>query len=129
MRYLDAAGILFIHHAIIVTTGGLHNVRDIGLLASIVVKPQQSIAGKELYPSLHFKAAAIMEALARYHVFTDGNKRTALVATARFLHINGWQLTATNKAAEKFMLRVVTNKTLTVPKIAAWLKGHSRKAI
>lgn len=86
-----------------------------------------TVDGHDAYPTLHDKAAAYLEALARYHVFTDGNKRTALIVAARFLHLNAWELTATNRAAEAFVLKVAGDKTVSLKAIAIWLKRHSRK--
>lgn len=82
--------------------------------------------GKELYRDIFLKASCYFESLARNHPFIDGNKRTAVLATARFLFLNGYELTASNKALENFTLRVVVKK-IELPKIAVWLKEHSRR--
>ena len=83
--------------------------------------------GKELYRGLLVKAAVYFESLARHHVFVNGNKRTAVAASARFLFVNGLELVATNRAVENFAVKVVVEK-LAVEDIAVWLKRHSRKA-
>ncbi|MBI3305432.1 type II toxin-antitoxin system death-on-curing family toxin [Candidatus Parcubacteria bacterium] len=80
MNYLTGEEILAIHSEIIDQTGGLHGVRDAGLLASILERPKTAFGGKEMHRGLFKKAAVYMEGLARYHVFTDGNKRTAIAA-------------------------------------------------
>ena len=115
-----------IHARIIEETGGAHGVRDVGLLQSAAVRPQTALGGQEMYKNLFEKAAALFEALARYHVFVDGNKRTAIGSAARFLFINGYQLTATNPELEKFVLHTVESR-LEIPEIAAWLKKHSKR--
>ncbi|HUM70888.1 MAG TPA: type II toxin-antitoxin system death-on-curing family toxin, partial [Chloroflexota bacterium] len=91
-EYLTAQQVLFIHARLIATTGGEHGVRDIGLLESAVARPQATFDGVELYPDLFHKAAALMESLAQNHPFVDGNKRTAITATAMFLRRNGRRL-------------------------------------
>ncbi|RFU86420.1 toxin [Streptomyces triticagri] len=69
--------------------GTEHGVRDLGLLASAVERPQTDVFGTEMYPSLHEKAAALLHAVARNHALIDGNERTAWLAMRFFLRING----------------------------------------
>jgi death-on-curing protein len=128
MKYLTAQDILVLHALAIDETGGVHGVRDVGLLQSIAERPKMRFGGKPLYPGVFTKAAAYFESLARYHVFIDGNKRTAVIASARFLFLNGIELTAANGEIEAFALRVVKEK-LDVDTIAVWLKKHSKKKL
>ena len=67
-------------------------VRDLGLLDSACQRPQASFFGRQAYPTLTGKAAALMHSLAAHHALVDGNKRLALLATAVFLRINGYVL-------------------------------------
>ena len=125
MEYLTAEEILILHALIIDETGGSHGMRDVGLLASIAKKPGLSFNGKELYEGVFTKAAVLLEAIANYHVFTGGNKRTALITTARFLAMNGYDCTASNEDVEKTMVSVAT-KEIDVSEIAIWLEKNCR---
>lgn len=58
MRYISAKELLVIHSEIITQTGGMHGVRDIGLLQSIIEKPKASFSRNELYRGIFIKAAA-----------------------------------------------------------------------
>ena len=126
MKYLTAPEVLVLHARTIDETGGLYGVRDAGLLHSAVERPKMIFDGKELYPDLFTKAAAYFESLVRNHAFLDGNKRTAVLATARFLFLNGYELIATNKELERFTIRVATVKS-DLDTIAVWLKRRSKK--
>lgn len=126
MVYLDGEELLQLHKVVVDFAGGSHGVRDAHLLASILEKPQMEFGGNPLYPTIWDKAACYLESIAKFHVFIDGNKRTAIAVTARFLLLNGYKLIATNKAIEIFVVRVVIKK-LEVSVIAAWLKKHSQK--
>lgn len=126
MKYLTPQDILVVHSEIVDATGGSHGIRDIGLLISATERPKTSFYGKEAYQTVFEKAAVYVESLESYHVFIDGNKRTGIAASARFLFMNGYEFTATNKALENFVLRVVTKK-LTIPQIAKWFKENSGK--
>ncbi|MCR4325277.1 MAG: type II toxin-antitoxin system death-on-curing family toxin [Patescibacteria group bacterium] len=128
MRHLSAEELLILHARVVDATGGSHGVRDIGLLQSISVKPSAQFGGRDLYDGVFKKAAVLLESIANYHVFIDGNKRTALTAAAYFLHQNGYELTASNAAAEKMVLAVAT-KSMEVDALEVWLKKHSTKAV
>ncbi|MBI1888716.1 MAG: type II toxin-antitoxin system death-on-curing family toxin [Candidatus Spechtbacteria bacterium] len=124
MKYLSPQDILVIHAQVINETGGLHGIREVGLLVSLSERPKIKLYGKILYADVFVKAAIYLESLVRYHVFADGNKRTAFVTSARFLHLNGFDMEVSNKVAEKFMRRVAMGK-LTIETIAKWLKDNS----
>lgn len=83
--YLDLADVLQV-----VGRYGFH-VRDAGLLASALARPQATIKGTEVYASLPMKAAALLESVARFHPLLDGNKRTAWTLMVFLLWINGYR--------------------------------------
>lgn len=126
-KYLSAKTILVLHSEIIDKMGGSHGIRDVGLLAAISDKPKAAFGGSELYPDIFTKAAVYLESIVNYHVFIDGNKRTGITACARFLYLNGYDLSTTNGEVEKFVLSVAAEKTETQV-IAIWLKKHTKKA-
>lgn len=123
MRYLTPEQVLFIHARLIAETGGEHGVRDLGLLQSAIARPQAVFDGKELYPDIHHKAAALLESLVNNHPFVDGNKRTGITATAMFLRINTYSLTASNHEVESFVLSVASGGQAYVS-ILEWLQTH-----
>ena len=127
MRYLSAQEILVLHALVVDETGGSHGVRDTGLLQSIAAKPAARFGGKELYKGIFPKAAVLLEAIANYHVFFDGNKRTSLIVAARFLALNGYTFAASNTNAETMILGVAT-KEAGVEEIVLWLKKNSKRA-
>ncbi|MFC9254286.1 type II toxin-antitoxin system death-on-curing family toxin [Amycolatopsis thailandensis] len=69
-------------------------IRDLGLLDSAAHRPQASLMGQDAYPTLHEKAAVLLESLARNHALIDGNKRLAWMATFVFYGLNGHDLDA-----------------------------------
>lgn len=70
------------------------------------------IFGRELYPNLWIKAAFVIQKITKKHIFTDGNKRTAILASLIFLEMNGYELEFSADAGEEIMLGV-TNSTDT----------------
>jgi death-on-curing protein len=123
---LTVEQVLFLHSRIIDVAGGSHGVRDLGLLQSAVAKPAVMFGGKELYPDIFYKAAALMESLIKNHPFIDGNKRTAITSAGVYLARNGYVLEANQKELERFTLAKATNKFI-VAEAADWFKQHSVK--
>lgn len=98
------------------------------MLVSITEKPKTSFGGEELYPDIFTKAASLYEGLCNYHVFIDGNKRTAAIVMYRFLVINGYELLATNKQLEDYTLFIAVNNPDLV-EVGAWIKADIKKAV
>ncbi len=63
MKALTVEQVLFLHARLIEETGGAHGVRDLSLLESAVARPWSTFGGRDLYPNLFFKAAALMDSL------------------------------------------------------------------
>ena len=127
IRYLTLDDVIAIHDNMVSLYGGSHGIRDLGLVDSAVARPQATFGGEDLYPGIYKKAAALFHSLIFNHAFVDGNKRTSITSTARFLSMNGYELNATDKEFVSFPLRV-ENKHLSFEEIANWLKTHTKKA-
>jgi death-on-curing protein len=98
-------------------------IRDLGLLASAVARPQASAFGADAYPTVSLKAAALCQSLDNNQALVDGNKRIAWLSTKVFLALNGYRLAATADAGESFMLEMVAGGT-ELSDIADWLRQH-----
>ncbi len=124
MKYLTVEQVLFIHSRLISGMGGSHGVRDLGLLESAVARPRASFEGKDLYPDLFSKAAALMDFLINNHPFIDGNKRTGISSATLFLHRNGWKLIAVPSELESITLHVAVNE-MPIEELADWVRSNS----
>ena len=110
MKYLTTEQVLFIHSRLIDKTGGSHGIRDLGLLQSAVSRPRATFGGRELYPDIFQKVAALIESLTKNHPFIDGNKRTAIASAGIFLEKNGYLLETTQEELERFARRLAAGK-------------------
>jgi death-on-curing protein len=124
--YLTPEQVIFLHSRLISTIGGAHGVRDVGMLLSALGRPQATFDGKELYPDIMLKAAALMDSLVRNHPFMDGNKRTAITASALFLRQNGYLLQVENLEMVHFTLACAQSQ-LSLVEIAEWFRKYSKK--
>lgn len=125
MIYLTAEQILFLHARLIAETGGSHGLRELNLLLSAVGRPQATFEGRELYPDVYHKAAALLDSLINNYPFIDGNKRTAIAAAAIFLRLNGLQLKADQLELENFTLGAAQAQ-FTLEEMVAWLRARTR---
>lgn len=95
------------------------------MLLSALGRPRATFEGKDLYLDSFSKAAALMDSLVRNHPFVDGNKRTAIAATALFLRINGFQLVVENSEMVRFTLACAQSH-ISLDEISDWFKRYCR---
>jgi len=101
--------------------GGLHGIRDDGLLESALARPRHrwSFEPDTDLPSL---AASYGYGLVNNHPFLDGNKRIGFVAMNMFLLINGQEIEAPEPEVIAVMLQVADG-TLDELGLAQWLQS------
>lgn len=126
MQYISLEEVLAIHSEVVKDFGGNGGIRDFGLLHSAIERPKSSFAGNDLYKGVFSKAASLLHSLIFNHAFVDGNKRTAYVATARFLKINEYDLIVTAEEVVAYIIFIISDKP-GIEETAAWLKTHSKK--
>lgn len=119
--YLTLEQVVAVHDRALQRYGGTAGIRDAGALASALGQPAQEAFGAELYPTLTEKAAAYLFFLARNHPFVDGNKRTAYLAAATFLLMNGRQFGGTTDEAFELVLKTAQGELADVRAVAAEL--------
>lgn len=84
VRFLSLRQVLLLHDEALEIGGqGAPGIRDVGLVESAVLAPQNSYGG-----SLVELAALYGFGITKNHGFVDGNKRTALYAVLTFLDVN-----------------------------------------
>ncbi|MCX6706280.1 MAG: type II toxin-antitoxin system death-on-curing family toxin [Candidatus Woesebacteria bacterium] len=126
INFLSLDEILAIHYDQINRYGGSHGVRDFNLLISAASRLQATFGGFDLYPDVFSKAAALIHSLVLNHPFVDGNKRTAMVSTARFLFINDYVVKMSKEELIDLPLKIESKK-MDIESIATWFKKHSKK--
>jgi len=113
--------VIAIHQRQVSEHGGIEGLRDEGLLASALARPQNLLAYAQPLPDLAALAAAYAYGIARDHPSADGNKRTALVAARTFLLLNGVNLEASQD--EKYLTFLqLAQGTVTEDQLADWIR-------
>lgn len=119
-NYLTVPEVLAIHEDLIERYGGLHGVRDLGLLESALFRPQTGY-----YADVTEEAAALWESLAQNHPFLDGNKRTAFAAVYTFLAINDVVINADANATYGFISRLYQAGEFRMDRLVDWLRKNT----
>jgi death-on-curing protein len=107
--------------------GGPVEVRDLGLLESAVHRPRAAVLGRDAYPDLFLKAAALLHSIARNHPLIDGNKRLAWLATYVFCAKNGVELEPEDDPAYDVVIAVASGELEDVEQIAATLRSFANR--
>ncbi|HEY1075528.1 MAG TPA: type II toxin-antitoxin system death-on-curing family toxin [Fontimonas sp.] len=119
--WIELATVQMLHDRQIAEHGGSAGLRDAGLLASALARPQQLYSYGDPPPDLAALAASLAHGIAKNHAFVDGNKRTAFVAYRTFLALNHAHLDATPD--EKYLtILSLADGRISEADFAAWLR-------
>lgn len=124
MEYLSLDDALYIHAEQLRLFGGATKgvsqaVRDLGLIESVLLRPQTGY-----YADLIEQAAALWESLAMNHGFVDGNKRVAFACLDIFLGLNGARLEAEPDEVIAFIYHHLEAGTFRKDVLDEWLRQH-----
>ena len=125
VRYLDLFHLLTLSGSLL---GHPPEVRDLGMLESALTRPQAQMLGVEAYPTLHLKAAALLDSVVNNHGLVDGNKRAGLVAVFVFYGFNGLDFDAPQGDVYELVMRVADGSLRDVVAIAHLLEGWCKPA-
>lgn len=105
--------------------GGLIGIPNPDYINKAINRPQ-SYMDYDDSCDIHLVASLILDSIARYHPFADGNKRTALISTIMTYRMNKMSMEytlMTNIELEELVIDVASSKgTLTVRQVRSRLK-------
>lgn len=118
--YFEPSRAIAIHDSIIKESGGLKGIKDPGTLESILMHLQNDL----YYATFEIKVTRLVFAITKFHIFMDGNKRSAIGLGTFFLNINDFEYctdtfieemenivlwTASGLISEDFLLEIITS--------------------
>ena len=116
--------VLALHEQLLAEFGGSPGIRDAGLLASALARPENCLAyGK---PSVYDLAASYGFGLVKNHPFRDGNKRLGFTVAVLFLERNGYRFQAPEADALVRTLALAAGD-MTEAAYAKWLEANSKR--
>ena len=123
MKILSKKQVIALQDQLIDRYGGIHGIRDEGLLESALEGAFATFDGKDLYPTKEEKGARIGYTLISNHAFVDGNKRIGMYVMLTFLEVNGIRLDATNEEVAETGLAVAAG-TMGYEELLYWVIEH-----
>lgn len=123
-RHLTLAEVLDLARHACLAQGQPVELRAPGLLESAVHRPRARMFGTAAYEDVFEQAAALLHAIATNHPLVDGNKRTAWLAAATVLALNGVDLgDAGQDAAYDLVIDVAAGSEEDIGRIAERLRA------
>jgi len=120
--YLDSADLLLI--ATSACEGDLV-IRDAGLLDAAAHRPKAVVLGREVYPTVWLKAAAMLDSIVRSRPLVAGNWRLGWLAVVAMCDLNGWWIDADDDFALD-LVRKVDRGEVEVAEVAHWLQTWAK---
>jgi death on curing protein len=87
--YFSVDHAIQVHDWIIAQSGGMAGINNRGQLESSLTHLQND----DYYPEFVDKLTYLIFALVKFHVFSDGNKRSSIALGTYFLELNGYSIT------------------------------------
>jgi death-on-curing protein len=122
--FLTLDQVLRLHQRQIERFGGSSGIRDITLIESAVMQPQQRFGGEYVHQTLSEMAAAYLFHLVKNHGFVDGNKRVGMAASLTFLKINGIDTGRIDETEMELLTLSVADGTADKAAAAAFFHGR-----
>jgi death on curing protein len=116
--------VLALHEQLLAEFGGSPGLRDEGLLASAMARPENLFTYAA--PSRFDLAASYAFGLVKNHPFVDGNKRIGFATAVLFLELNGARFEASEVDAVVQTLALAAG-ALDEGGYAAWMEANSRR--
>jgi death-on-curing protein len=121
MKWVSASEIVIFHDRILQLYPGVTGMPDAGR-AEAIIHRVHNLAHYEGVNDVFDLAAAYWAAIARGHIFNDGNKRTAFFTTMAFLRRNGVLIRDEGNTLEELTVQAATGE-LTPIQLAQSLRG------
>jgi len=125
IRHIRKNIVLTFHQQLIESYGGLEGLRDEGLLESALAQADITMFVENLHQDIFAMAAAYGYHLCQNHPFIDGNKRVAFVVMDTFLRVNGWEITAEDRAIYAWMSNLASGQ-IDKSQLAQWLRDNCK---
>lgn len=111
---------LAIHEAQLTEHGGTSGIRDLGLSASALARPQNAFAYEEVIDTAGLAAIYALGVI-KSHPFVDGNKRVGLALMLTFLDLH--ELTITSSGHDLYSQIVAAGGLISDEDFIGWVRA------
>lgn len=98
-----------------------------GLVGPCMDRAVVNFYGETQYEDIYERTAALIQGIINFHPFTDGNKRTALLAAYFFLFFHGYRLDIVYEEVIGTFVDIANEEISEVKDIADWVKRNTRR--
>ncbi|OON38449.1 death-on-curing family protein [Izhakiella australiensis] len=123
MKWISAQEVIAFHERLLTVLTGVQGMPEPGRAEAIIYRVQNQLY-YEGVEDIHELAAMYLIAIARGHIFNDGNKRTAFFVAVAFLNRNGIRIRDEGNELEELTVSAATG-AVTTAQIAAVLRQLS----
>lgn len=123
MKWISAQEVIAFHERLLTVLTGVQGMPEPGRAEAIIYRVQNQLY-YEGVEDIHELAAMYLIAIARGHIFNDGNKRTAFFVAMAFLNRNGIRIRDEGNELEELTVSAATGAVATA-QIAAVLRQLS----
>ncbi|OSM97760.1 MULTISPECIES: type II toxin-antitoxin system death-on-curing family toxin [Lonsdalea] len=113
MIWISAQEVIAFHDRILQRLPGVAGITDPGRAEALIYRVQNR-AHYEGTTDIFELAATYWVAIARGHIFNDGNKRTAFFVTMTFLYRNGVKIRDNDNALENLTVEAATGEKTVI---------------
>lgn len=121
MIWVSTQEVVAFHDHILQRLPGVAGMSDPGRAEALIYRVQNRTQDEGVSDVFEL-AATYWVAIARGHIFNDGNKRTAFFVTMTFLYRNGIRIRDTDNTLENLTVEAATGEK-TVDQLAQHLRG------
>lgn len=125
MTGLALEDVINIHEAIQRRFNISRGIKNLGLLESIIQRPNFNPYTHVPFPNIYAKCASLLEGIIKWHPFIDGNKRTALVTAYAYMHKNEYKIVLPFSSV-RFSVLVAQDRK-NIDEITKWVRSLSAK--
>ena len=123
MKWVSAQEVIAFHDHLLATLPGVQGMSEPGRAEAIIYRVQNQLYYEGI-EDIYELAAVYLIAIARGHIFNDGNKRTAFFVAMVFLNRNGVQIHDEGNELEELTVSAATGAATTT-QISAILRHLS----
>lgn len=117
MKWVSAQEVIAFHDKLLVLLPGVTGMPDPGRAEAIIYRVQNQLYYEGI-EDIYQLAAIYLVAIARGHIFNDGNKRTAFFVAMAFLNRNGIRIRDENNELEELTVAAAAGQR-TITEITA----------
>jgi len=97
------------------------------LIGVSMERAMSSYYGEIQYKGIFEKTSALIHGIITFHPFTDGNKRTALLAAYWFLLVHGYKFRIMREDILKTFVSIAKDEICDIEDISRWVEKNTKK--